>query len=193
MFRYSTTFYLALWNILCLGLVAVGWAYGFVGPVLADDVSRMSSVCAALLGVVIAYTTYTGFQLDRIVSRGDYGIFLRQAQSSAYAQLGALLAFPNLLKSKVFLYLGLAGTVIGLSLFASTMGHTEASADGIKAIITSMQSSLKTAFNATLVGILCKTWVEVITFIQGFAISDISQTTVDLRARLSMARRESQA
>lgn len=187
MFRYTTTFYLSLWNILCLGLVAVGWAYGFVGPVFHDDASRLTSLCAVLMIVTILYSTGKGFQLDRLSL--SYGTFITRTPASTEMALAEYGALPNFLKSKVFLYVGLAGTVIGLSLFAKHMviEGGEASSDSIKATMRAMQTSLQTAFYATLVGIVCKVWVEVITFIQGWTVSRIGQEIADLRTRINMA------
>ena len=155
--RFTTSLYLALFNIAAAGLLATAWAYGLVAHVFLEDASRLTWVSAALLVGVIVYASIQTFRLDKLDEHDEHSI-------------EAMMAFPNFLKSKVFLYLGLCGTLVGLSLFVSHMASdpSNSTAEGIASTLIAMKLSMKTAFNATLVGIVCKLWVEIIVFIQGW-------------------------
>jgi hypothetical protein len=162
--RYITSLYLALFNTAALGALGMAWAFGLVQNIFVEDASRLTWVSAALLVGVIVYATWQTYRFDRMDQHDEHAI-------------EAAMAFPNFLKAKVFLYLGLCGTLVGLSIFVSHMAadSSVANADGITATLNAMKASMKTAFNATLVGIVAKLWVEIMVFIQGWSVRRLAR------------------
>lgn len=182
MLRYPTTLMLSVWNVLCLGLVAVGFAYGFLGPIFHEDVSKLSSLCALLLLATIAQTTYKAVQIDaysgeieRLINYGPLTGRLREDATN----------IADFMKTKVFLYLGLLGTVIGLTMVIYAMNIKGTDISAIKTMMDQMKAAMRTAFYATGVGITCKLWVEVITFILGNAAQRVMNDVYDLRQHLA--------
>jgi hypothetical protein len=169
--RYTTSLYLALFNVAALGLVGLGWAYGLVGHLFSEDVSHITWVSAALLVGVIAYATWTTFRFDRMDEHDEHAI-------------ESAMAWPHFLKAKVFFNLGLCATLVGLSAFVGVLAtHTGTGPEAISSILASMQTSMKTAFNGTLVGIVAKLWTDTIVFIQGWSVRRLQRSQAAVSSR----------
>lgn len=180
--NYGVTIKLAILNTLFTGMIGLAACYGFVLPIFLEDASRLTIICAALMAATLVVTTLNGLEIDHW-SKSRKG--LSDMDPAWWEEcLSQMTSLPRFLKAKVFLYLGLAGTVIGLSLFAKHMAldSGQASTDAIKATLQAIQGSMLTAFNATLVGIVCKVWTETIVYIQEREIGEIREC-VSLRLR----------
>lgn len=126
-------------NLLGIGLMAVGLFLGVVEPIFVNDLSYLTYVIAATMVSIIFVSLYDSFVWT------DWGRGYMKFQEG------------NLTK------LGLAGTLIGLifligvisAVVAQMGGHTD---DMIPRTLEAFAGAMRTAFNPTLVGVAGWYW-----------------------------------
>lgn len=177
MFKYSTTLYLALWNALALGLTALGYAYGYVGPVFMDDHTHLTAGLAILMTWALVQTHIKAWEVDR--HQADPSIL--QAHPLLAMRLTGVTAFADFLKNKVFLYVGLFATAVGLTMVIRGMMVSGGDAAAIDAGIKAMQGAMFSAFYPQMTSIACKIWCEVITYILGNQAELVKNSVLDKR------------
>ncbi len=124
-------------QIACLALLAFAWHYGYVDYVLANDVTRLSVVIAA---VFISASAYVGV----LAGRGKPPTKMLWFIAGSCTKLGLL------------------GTVGGLMIMMSAnfsdIGNPDVNV--IEGVITAMISGMGTAMLTTLIGIMAAMMLE---------------------------------
>ncbi len=117
-------------QIACLALLGFAWQFGYVDYVLANDVTRLSVVIAA---VFIAASAYVGV----IAAKG------KQSTNALWFASDAVLS------------LGMMGTVLGLLIvLTSNFGSVDtADAAAMSALMAAIGSGMGTALTTTIVGL----------------------------------------
>ena len=155
----STSIYLAAWNVLCLSLLGLAWAYGLIQQVFLHDVSHITLLLAALMALVIIQTTYQAWQLDRGVER-------------AARELAGMTALVQFIKNEVLVILGICGTLLGIMLITGA-GADMSTPEAIAAKIAASNAGLHTGVSASLVAMICKLWSEMIFFIKSGRLREL--------------------
>jgi hypothetical protein len=129
---------LVIVNIFLLSLILVGYFYGYVAPVFNNDISKITYLISFIIGLNIIAELWTEYLYN----------FKNKESESVEAWL-------DFIRDK-FLYLGVAGTLIG---FSHMMGGINSNAT-IQEAIESVKVGCLTLGNTTLAGIVGYLWVD---------------------------------
>jgi hypothetical protein len=148
---FNNTLKLIFINILLISLYLVGFAFGLIGPLYTNDISRISYVITILLSINVILSVYDSYKKDK-----DTYYNFKKSKVSKYVDF----------VTDKFPYIGLCGTVIGFIglvevAFIINAGNP---LDQLGSIITSIKSSLHTLFNTTLLGIGAYLWSSILIF-----------------------------
>jgi MotA/TolQ/ExbB proton channel family len=178
-FRFVLVLRAALVNALALGLAAVAWLHGLVGPIFATDTTYISHLIVAVFLVGLATCLRRIVQVsgelnevkERRPSAGSRaGQFLAQARvadSQGRASLAGALRLK--LSSRIagvrqfannLVLLGLIGTVVGFIIALSGVDPgTVGDASAIAPMVSSLIEGMGVALYTTLVGSVLNIWL----------------------------------
>lgn len=130
---------LTLINLFAISLIIIAFIFNIAQQVYANDISKLSYVISGLMIFVVLISEY-----DEYYENNSETVL-------------ALLMYIR----RNILYVGLAGTLVGLTtVFGSLLITNSGGTDQLNTILGNMIIGLKTLFNTTLLAIIARVWID---------------------------------
>jgi len=127
-------------NILLLAVFVYGLSVHLIQPIYTNDNSYLSFVMSALMLTNVGLSIFYSWKTVKPQWIEDYVYFV----------------------SGKFLFIGIAGTLVGLSILFNSLHLENASSDQVNQTIGLLINGMKTMVNCTLIGVICKLWSDLL-------------------------------
>ena len=136
----NKAFKVVTFNILALSLYIIGLFLGFIQPLYQNDASHLTYLLTFLMLFNVGASIYDSFRPTNWIDK--YLVFFDEE----------------------FLFIGLIGTLVGLTLMIISIKNHGIQADQLDGLIKDFIAGLSSMFNATLFGIVCFVWTHRIVY-----------------------------